>query len=131
MAVSDRILFRRLVAVAAGEAAPLTESLGLTREALERLLHTYFPESPALPPLGRVGGAVLVDGRQGRALQGPAAGGTRAPSPCALVQRQLTLALALALCLGPHAYKSPLQLRVRELGDGPPLRAEAGGESEW
>ena len=52
MAVSDRILFRRLVAVAAGEAAPLTESLGLTREALERLLHTYFPESPALPPLG-------------------------------------------------------------------------------
>ena len=52
MTVSDRTLFRRAVAIAAGEAGTLTEALGLTRGALERLLHRYFSESPALPPLG-------------------------------------------------------------------------------
>ena len=52
MSVSDRVLFRRMVAVAATEAVPLTESLGLGRTALERLLHRYLPESPAPAPLG-------------------------------------------------------------------------------
>ena len=52
MSVPDRILFRRVVAIALTEAAPLTAALGLTGEALERLLHTYFPESPVFPSSG-------------------------------------------------------------------------------
>ncbi|MEI6558660.1 MAG: nitrogen fixation protein NifQ [Rhodospirillaceae bacterium] len=50
MAVSDRVLFLRLVTIAAGETRPLTEALGLTRPALERLLGKYLPESLALVP---------------------------------------------------------------------------------
>ena len=52
MSVSDRTLFRRIVALAVTEAVPPTEALGLTVMALERLLHTYFPESPPSVPLG-------------------------------------------------------------------------------
>ena len=52
MSVPDRILFRRVLALAISEAGPLTEALGLSRVALERLLRKYYPESPALPGLG-------------------------------------------------------------------------------
>lgn len=42
---TDRILFQRMVTLAAGERPrPLTEALGLDREALARLLRRHLPE---------------------------------------------------------------------------------------
>jgi len=50
MQTPDRVLFGRIIALAAAEARPLTEALGLSRGQLERLFRRYRPGRPlALP----------------------------------------------------------------------------------
>lgn len=50
MPTTDRVLFRRIVTIAAAEARPLTEALGLTRTQVERMFRRHRPGPvPALP----------------------------------------------------------------------------------